>query len=55
MLQAYSAVASSLVRIVAGFLFACHCAQKLFGAMHGCASIKPRSADISASSGGPTI
>jgi putative oxidoreductase len=32
MLQRYSGVAYSLMRIVVGFLFACHGAQKLFGA-----------------------
>ncbi len=32
-LQKYSGVAYSLMRIVAGFLFACHGAQKLFGVL----------------------
>ena len=35
MLQRYSALAYSLMRIVAGALFACHGAQKLFGAFGG--------------------
>jgi putative oxidoreductase len=35
MLQRYSTVAYSLMRIVAGLLFACHGAQKLFGALGG--------------------
>ena len=33
LLQRYSTVAYSLMRIVAGLLFACHGAQKLFGAL----------------------
>jgi putative oxidoreductase len=35
MLQRYSALAYSVMRIVAGALFACHGAQKLFGAFGG--------------------
>jgi len=33
MLQRYSAIAYSLMRAVAGFMFACHGAQKLFGVL----------------------
>jgi putative oxidoreductase len=33
MLQRYSSITYSLMRLVAGFLFACHGAQKLFGVL----------------------
>jgi putative oxidoreductase len=35
MLRRYSLIVYSLVRIVVGFLFACHGTQKLFGALGG--------------------
>lgn len=35
MLRRFSAVAYSIMRIVVGFLFACHGSQKLFGALGG--------------------
>jgi putative oxidoreductase len=35
MLRRFSAIAYSVMRIVVGFLFACHGAQKLFGALGG--------------------
>ena len=40
MLQRYSPIAYSLMRIVVGFLFACHGAQKLFGALGGPAEFR---------------
>jgi len=39
MLHRYSPVAYSLMRIVVGFLFACHGAQKLFGVLGQAAEI----------------
>ena len=39
MLQRYSPIAYSLMRIVAGFLYACHGAQKLFGVLGGQAEL----------------